>query len=182
MTSAPLAWIRRQWANPAYRFVAFFLCNLGILALVYSILLRKAPGFNESLTTATAAIDYWLMSLFTSGVQRTGTLLSFGTFSIEIVGECTGTHEALILTAAVVAFRARWTKKLIGLLLGILLIFGFNVLRILLLLAVGHYWPSAFHFLHIYFWQATMILMVASVWLLWVYVVVRDEEGPALRS
>jgi archaeosortase B (VPXXXP-CTERM-specific) len=182
VTSEHLAWIRRHWANPAYRFVSFFLLNLGILALFYSILLRKAPSFNESLTTTTAAIDYWLMSLFTSEVQRTGTLLSFGTFSIDIVVECTGTHEALILTAAVVAFHASWKKKLIGLLLGALLIFGFNLLRILLLLVVGRYWPSTFHFLHIYFWQATMILMVASVWLLWVYVVVRDEEDPALRS
>jgi archaeosortase B (VPXXXP-CTERM-specific) len=182
VTSAHLAWIRRQWANPAYRFVSFFLLNLGILALFYSILLRKAPGFNESLTTATAAIDYWLISLFTSEAQRNATLLSFGSFSIEIVGECTGTHEALIFTASVVAFRTRWTKKLIGLLLGILLIFAFNVLRILLLLVVGHYWPSLFHFFHIYFWQATMILMVASLWLLWIYMVVRDEEGPALRS
>ena len=47
-------------------------------ALFYSILLRKAPGFNESLTTATAAIDYWLISLFTSEAQRNATIYGLG--------------------------------------------------------------------------------------------------------
>jgi archaeosortase B (VPXXXP-CTERM-specific) len=182
VTSALLAWIRRQWANRICRFVSFFLFNLGALALLYPILWRQAPGFGESLTTATAAIDYWLISLFTSEVQRTGTLLSLGTFSVEIIGECTGIFEALIFTAAVVAFPTRWRKKWIGLLLGIPLIYGFNVLRILMLLVVGRYQPSMFHFFHIYFWQATLILMITSLWLLWIYMVVRDEEGLALRS
>jgi hypothetical protein len=27
-----------------------------------------------------------------------------------------------------------------------------------------------------------LILMITSVWLLWIYMVVRDEEGLALRS
>jgi exosortase H (IPTLxxWG-CTERM-specific) len=164
VTSAPLAWIRRQWANPVYRFVFFFLFNLGALALLWPILARQVPGFNESLTTATAAIEYW------------------DTFSIEIVGECTGISEALIFAASVVAFPTRWKKKWIGLLLGIPLIYGFNVLRILMLLVVGRYQPSMFHFFHIYFWQATLILMIISVWLLWIYVVVRHEEGLALPS
>jgi exosortase H (IPTLxxWG-CTERM-specific) len=182
VTTAPLAWIRRQWANPVYRFVFFFLFNLGALALLWPILARQVPGFNESLTTATAAIEYWLISLFTSGVERTGRLLSLDTFSIEIVGECTGISEALIFAASVVAFPTRWKKKWIGLLLGIPLIYGFNVLRILMLLVVGRYQPSMFHFFHIYFWQATLILMIISVWLLWIYVVVRHEEGLALPS
>jgi archaeosortase B (VPXXXP-CTERM-specific) len=182
VTATPLVWIRRQWANPIYRFVLLFLFNLGVLALLYSILLRQVPGFDRSLTTATAAIEYWLINLFTSDVQRAGSILSLDIFSVEIIGECTGASEILIFTASVVAFQTRWRKKWIGLLIGIPLIYAFNVLRILMLLVVGRYQPSMFHFFHIYFWQATLILMIISVWLLWIYVVVRHEEGLALPS
>jgi hypothetical protein len=30
--------------------------------------------------------------------------------------------------------------------------------------------------MHIYFWQATLILMITSVWLLWIFKVVRHES------
>lgn len=84
----------------------------------------------------------------------------------------------LIFTAAVLAFPATWRKKLIGIFLGCPLIYLFNVLRIAVLVIVGRHWSSAFEFMHLYFWQATMIVMITSVWLLWIMMVVRDEEEP----
>ena len=33
--------------------------------------------------------------------------------------------------------------------------------------------------MHLYFWQATLILMITSVWLLWIFKVVRHEEPGA---
>jgi hypothetical protein len=33
--------------------------------------------------------------------------------------------------------------------------------------------------MHLYFWQATLILMITSVWLLWIIKVVRNEEPDA---
>ena len=33
-----------------------------------------------------------------------------------------------------------------------------------------------FDFMHLYFWQATLILMITSVWLLWIFQVVRRED------
>ena len=50
-------------------------------------------------------------------------------------------------------------------------------MRILVLLLVGRYRPQVFEFMHIYFWQATLILMITSVWLLWIFKVVRPGEG-----
>jgi exosortase/archaeosortase family protein len=67
--------------------------------------------------------------------------------------------------------------------MGIPLLYLFNVVRIIVLILVGKFWPSIFDFMHIYFWQATLILMITSVWLLWIFKVVRDDEtGTALRS
>jgi hypothetical protein len=47
---------------------------------------------------------------------------------------------------------------------------------------VGRYAHSSFEFFHLYFWQGTLILMIASVWMLWVYLVVRDETGTSISD
>ena len=65
-------------------------------------------------------------------------------------------------------------------LLGIPAIYVFNLLRIMCLLVVGRYANPMFDFFHLYFWQATLIIMITSVWLLWIYAIVRDETDPPL--
>ena len=45
-----------------------------------------------------------------------------------------------------------------------------------MLIVVGKFFPKAFDFMHLYFWQATMIVMITSVWLLWIIKVVRTDE------
>jgi exosortase/archaeosortase family protein len=59
--------------------------------------------------------------------------------------------------------------------MGCPLIYLFNLIRIAMLIVVGRFWPPAFDFMHIYFWQATMIVMITSVWLLWITKVVRHD-------
>ena len=68
-------------------------------------------------------------------------------------------------------------------LIGINLIGTFNVIRIAVLMVVGKFYPEYFDFMHLYFWQATLILMITSVWLLWITQVVnrdwsRSAAGP----
>jgi exosortase/archaeosortase family protein len=86
----------------------------------------------------------------------------------------------MIYAACVLAFPTSWRKKGLGLLLGIPAIYIFNLLRILCLLVVGRFANSTFDFFHLYFWQATLIIMITSVWLLWIYAIVRDETDSSL--
>ena len=53
--------------------------------------------------------------------------------------------------------------------------YSFNVIRIGVLMVVGKHWPEYFDFMHLYFWQATLILMITSVWLLWITQVVNRD-------
>ena len=96
--------------------------------------------------------------------------------SLEWPKTATGIYEMLIYSAAVCAFPTNWKNKSIGLLLGNPLIYLFNVLRIGMLIWVGHVERSWFDFMHVYFMQATMIVMITSVWLLWITRVVRDRD------
>ena len=163
------------WRNPAYRFVLLFLLYLLIAAAVYPPFTEKFPDVIFGMMSGTAQIEYWLLSIFTDEVFHNGNLVTFMGFPVRIIVECTGIYEVLIFCCAVLAFPTLWSKRGVGLLMGIPLLYLFNVVRISVLMLVGKFSPSIFDFMHIYFWQATLILMITSVWLRWIFKVVRDD-------
>jgi exosortase H (IPTLxxWG-CTERM-specific) len=172
--------MRRTRANPTWRFLFFFAGYLGAVGTLLPIGTKAFPGVTQLLVKATAAIEYALLAPFTDQAVLKGTYIQFGSFGVEIISECTGLFEVAIYTACVLAFPTSWRKRGLGLLFGIPAIYAFNILRILCLLLVGRYASSSFEFFHLYFWQGTLILMITSVWMLWIYLVVRDETGSSL--
>jgi exosortase/archaeosortase family protein len=67
----------------------------------------------------------------------------------------------------------------VGLAAGFPAIYLFNLIRIASLLVIGRHDRELFEFLHLYFWQGTLILLVSSCWLAWLFLVVGREESPA---
>ncbi len=177
---SPLQRLRGVWENPAYRFVLLFIPYLAIASITYPLMVKHYNGVIQAFIRGTASIEYWMLSLFSSESRLDGKMIWFGDFVVKIIDECTGIYEMLIFAAAVMAFPTNWKDKSLGIVMGCPLIYLFNVVRIAMLIVVGRFWPDAFEFMHLYFWQATMIAMITSVWLLWIMKVVRrDEEIPA---
>jgi exosortase H (IPTLxxWG-CTERM-specific) len=177
-----MSWPARVWGNPAHRFVLLFALLLGLEVVIYPIITKRWFVVVQTLNSWTAQIEYYSLRLFTSAVSLKGNTISLDGFSVRIIEECTGVYEVIIFAAAVLAFPTTWVKKEIGLLMGIPLLYLFNVVRILVLIVVGRYQPGIFEFMHLYFWQATLILMITSVWLLWIFKVVRHEPQEAAAS
>lgn len=173
--------LRAFWNVPTYRFAVLFLAYLAAISLSYPALrVRFAPALDAA-EVFTAELVYTLMGFFTSDVAirlDRAKAVYLGPFPVFIVEECSGLYEALLLSAALLAFPTTWTRTLLGFLIGFPMIYAMNILRIAMLLVAGRFFPHSFEFLHIYFWQVTMIAMVASTWLVWVIWVVRGYEGP----
>jgi exosortase H (IPTLxxWG-CTERM-specific) len=169
---------RRLLRNPAHGFVARFALLLAALAVLYPIATRRWFFAIEALNAATARVQYLILRAFGAETSLEGNLVRLGGFGVRIIEECTGIFEAIIFVAAVLAFPTSVAKKAIGVALGVPLLYLFNVARILVLLVVGRASPSRFEFMHLYFWQATLILMITSVWLLWIFKVVRHAPRP----
>ncbi len=167
--------IRAIWQNPAYRFVFLFAVLLLAEVLLYPWATKRWFFVIQTLTRWTAWFEWKVCDLVGASVSLDGNLVSLDGFAVRIIEECTGIFEVIIFAAAVLAFPTTGLKKLIGLGLGVPILYAFNVMRILVLLVVGRYKPSIFEFMHLYFWQATLILMITSVWLLWIFKVVRHE-------
>jgi archaeosortase B (VPXXXP-CTERM-specific) len=172
---------RRALSNPAYGFVARFALLLGIEVALYPIATRRWFSAVQALTAGTARLDYLLLRAAGADASLDGNLVQLGDFGVRIIEECTGIYEVIIFVAAVLAFPTSLRKKAVGVAFGVPLLYLFNVLRILVLLGVGRFRPGLFEFMHLYFWQATLILMITSVWLLWIFKVVRREK-PALPA
>jgi archaeosortase B (VPXXXP-CTERM-specific) len=168
--------LRSASSNPAYRFVGLFALYLLILSLGYPWFTKRWIAPVEWATTGTARLEHAILSLMSDEASLKDNLVQLGSFSVLIIEECTGVFEALIFLAAVLAYPTGWVDKLIGIVLGVPILYAFNVLRILVLLWVGRFHHRLFEFMHIYFWQGTLILMITSVWLLWIFKVVRHEN------
>lgn len=165
--------------NRKRRLITFVLVFLGLLtvgAIIYPFLSiafdRQLKGF----MAITASICGGILNLFFADVSVAGRYLSFQGFSVEIIEECTGIFEMLIFLAALISYPASWRSKLIGFLLGIPTLYAFNVIRIAVLAIVGAHYYKLFDFMHLYFWQATLILMITTVWVLWILLVVGREK------
>ena len=161
--------------NPANRFVVIFILCLAALNVLYPKFSLRYPEAVEWMSQITAILGSMSLDLFSDEVQQKHKMIIYGGFAVEIIEECTGLYEILIYAAAVFAFPTTLVKKGIGILLGAPILYATNVLRIVFLVWIGRYYPEAFDFMHLYFWQATLILMITSVWMLWIFLVVKRE-------
>lgn len=162
---------------PVRAIVLHFALYLAILVLAYPYLRQEFHPLVAALESATAALAQDVLFLVGSDVSQGGRVLVFEGQTALVVEECTGAYEVLIFCAAVLAFPTSWRKRLAGLALGVPLIYGVNVLRVATLLFVGRRAPGALDFLHLYLWQATLILLITGTWLLWIALVVRRGQA-----
>ncbi len=165
---------------PLLRFILRFLGSLLVLGLLYAWVTAQFGGMLSPLLELTATLSGMVASLFASDVVWSGKSVICNGFPVQIISECTGLLEMVIFTSAVIGYLSTLRSKLIGLIAGNILIYVLNVVRIVVLLIAGSYSQSTFDFMHLYFWQATLVIMIAAVWVAWLYLVVYREEKTAV--
>jgi len=159
----------RFWKSPAFRFAAKFLFFLILLGALYSQISSRWDAFRNGFTAATAKVVSGCYSLAGGKTSAAGNLITGDKIALQVIEECTGAYEMIIFAAAVLAFPTGWRKKGLGILFGLPLLFAINILRMMLLAYVqAHGSPTLFDFMHVYFWQATLILMILGVFVLWI--------------
>ena len=106
------------------------------------------------------------LSLFEPSLQVHGQDI-IGRTSLRIVKNCDAMEAEILFVAAVLAFPTAWPKRLIGALLGALLIAAINVLRIASLYQIGVHFPKAFEFVHLEIAPLVLVASAVAVFLLW---------------
>ena len=153
------------YKSPVFRLVSKYILSISIFALLYSFfdgssLLQKFYIFNASLTGI-------ISNLYLPDVVTKSDVVYAGTFGLKIVSECTSIIPTGILIAGIAAFPSSISNKLIGAIVGIVLLGFLNLIRISSLLYIGSTFPSIFETAHILIWQSLMISAAIFFWILW---------------
>jgi exosortase H (IPTLxxWG-CTERM-specific) len=132
--------------------------------------------WTELLTRAAASLLQWV----DPSVVAHGKVLATaaGTFSISVEAGCNGIEALIILVAAMLAFPAPWRHTIWGILLGALAVQALNLVRVISLFYIGQWSMAVFHWMHLYAWQALIMLDVLFVWIFWIRAMPKSTLRP----
>ncbi len=147
------------------RSCAIFMFTVGTFVLVFSWLVETDTLF--ALLSFTAHSAAFVLNLFGGNVEVSGSVLASDRCALNIVNECTAIIPMMILLCAIVAYPSRFNHKLLGLVLGLPLLFLLNLIRVVSLFYVSTYFKNYMDTAHLLIWQPLMILAVIAIWLIW---------------
>lgn len=149
----------------------FFLLFIFILSILFvgELTAPVQVQFIVPFTEAIAHLSAGLIHLFDEKIISQGVEIINAEkgFAVSIQAGCNGIEAAIVLIAAMLAFPATWTSKLIGIVIGFMSVQILNILRIISLFYLGQWSYDAFNWAHLYIWQALIMLDVLVVFLIW---------------
>ncbi len=123
----------------------------------------------------TASLVAFLLNLFGLPAQSNGTFVLMKGASIDIIGECTGIFSIIVYCSVIFAYPTDLKKKAIGL-IGIPILYGITLIRLISTALVGIFMPSLLDFFHAYLWQVFLIVFVVLLFLIWRDMVVEVKK------
>jgi exosortase/archaeosortase family protein len=100
-------------------------------------------------------------------VMIQGTHLTSGDFRVDVSPACSGAVPSMIYLSAVFAYPTSWRSRLIGAGIGMVIINGVNLIRVVALFLIGLFYNQYFHDTHVYIAQALVVAIAVATWLFW---------------
>ena len=160
---------RREMINFIIKFSTF-----SIVMYLFYYYFIKDTIILISLKNGTALILASLLSMLGFKSIASGNIVSMDGFSMEIIDECTAIFSSIIYISGVLAYPANMKQKLLGM-IGVPILYIIDLMRLIILAFVGVKAPSFFEYVHVYLWQATFIIFVILVFVLWINKVNKRE-------
>jgi exosortase/archaeosortase family protein len=170
MLKSLIAFFAAHWLT--IRVVATF---VALIALFFTLLTYNPIVKRIDIALMLAQLSAWLSWLVLRGlglivgfsVRIDGTNLASGTFVVDVSPACSGAVPSIIYLAAVFAFPTSMRAKLIGAGMGVGIIHGVNLLRVVALFLIGLFFSKYFHETHVYVAQALVVAIAVATWLFW---------------
>jgi exosortase/archaeosortase family protein len=149
------------------RAILGFLARFGGGWIAALVLLALVPAIDQWAVRHTLSSLVAISRLFGLQATASGVGVTIGGVPMQIVPDCTPLMPTVALWIAIAAFPAPWRWKLGGLLAGALLLWLYNLGRILALVPVLRHRPQLFDFIHVYLWQTVTLVVVFALFMLW---------------
>ena len=165
--------IKAQLKSEPGKFIISFVI---VMTVLYGIFYTFRDEFLV-MRVVTAILLGSILTLIGMDTTVSGDIITTCGLNLKIIDECTAVFSIIVYIAAIIAYPANARSKIIGVVSGIPVLYGFNILRLVVLALVGVNFPGAFDFVHVYLWQTTFIIFVLITFLLWLKVVVERREN-----
>ncbi len=171
---------RRQQGtrSPSRWFLVLF-----VLYLIVGNLLMSVPSVDAWVivpwTKLNTALAARLAGLAGLPATARGTVLSTGGAALDVQQGCNGFHALLIFVCAVLSCPASWATRLSGVVAGAAVILGFNLVRLVNLLAVARFFPRYLEVFHVYVWQTLIVILAVATFLGWGLLIARGKNETA---
>ncbi len=180
-TAAPAA--GRAWFA-AKRPVLRFVLVLGGLMAVFNAFfyLWLVPGdLLDTYLELVAGLSAGALRVLGDEATASDGAISSPRYSLSIRHGCDAIQVAAFFAFAVLASPVSvplW-RRTIALGVGVVLLLGLNLVRIVSLFYTGIYFPSAFEVMHVEVWQPAFIFLALFLWIMWVWRVTRTATREA---
>ena len=161
----------------ALKAVALFL----IFCFALNFLYFKIAGEQIIPRSFTASLVALSLSCLGLNAEATGTFVLTNGASIDVIGECTGIFSIIVYTSVILSYLTSLGNKMIGL-IGIPILYAFNLIRLISTALVGVFMPSMLDFIHTYLWQVFLIVFVVLLFLIWQDKVVEQDLSLKRRA
>jgi exosortase/archaeosortase family protein len=167
--------------RPARRFVITFLATAAALLGLYYFPYDDGGPVKRALAAylhAYAVVSGSLLRLFDASVIVVGSDI-LGRCSLRLVRTCDAMDVNILLVSAVMAWPARWGRRLVAAACALGCVFVVNVARICSLYFVGVHVPAAFSAVHVELWPIAMLIVAVGAFLVSVRWMQRERPGGA---
>lgn len=124
-------------------------------------------GVVEAAQAVMAQSVAWVLRACGLDAAIDGITISLSPGSVQVTDKCVGLDIGLFMATAMWFFPTTLRAKLLGSAASLVVFFGLNWLRVLVLAALVHLHRPTFDFTHVYVWPGVMILVCVTVFLLW---------------
>lgn len=159
--------------NPQFVFLIKAFIGYAVLFLLYQFFLVPFTTFDQWVIRALVKSSEFILQPFgpTFSAHEHAEIQVIGldgSTGVWIGVPCNGIHLIGLFSVFIIAYPGPWQRKLYFIPLGIVILFGYNTLRICLLALLSKYHPHWLMFNHNYTFTATAYLLVFTLWIFWV--------------
>lgn len=122
---------------------------------------------NEFYTQSVVMITSKILGLLDVPCTYRGSIIALPSLSLDVKFGCNGLEAVMIYSVAVVAYPARWKKKIIGIAAGFFVLQAANIVRLALLVYTGIHLKGLFQFIHVYIAQGIMIALSLGIFFIY---------------
>ena len=169
----------RSWMvdkRPVLSFVA--LLTVFMLGFnVFFALWFQESAFFQSYLQLNAKVSAAILNCLGDNAWAVDNSVVSDRFSVSVKAGCDALQVSAFFVFAVIVWPMSvsiW-RRMIGLVVGTLMLVLINLVRIVSLYYTGVYFPSAFEAMHVDVWQPTFVVLALLFWVMWVRWVSRAE-------